>query len=99
MRILTAHKKSLLLLHDHSWLQQAPVQEFKKATNLTLSTEVLAEAKKLGINISKACDAFLESLVKQEKERLWKQENAKFMAEYNQITEEEGLPLDKWRTF
>jgi len=71
----------------------------KKATNLTLNTEVLAEAKKLGINISKACDAFLESLVKQEKERLWKIENAKFISEYNQITEEEGLPLDKWRTF
>jgi antitoxin CcdA len=71
----------------------------KKATNLTLNTEVLAEAKKLGINISKACDAFLESLVRQEKERLWKLENAKFISEYNQITDEEGLPLDKWRTF
>jgi antitoxin CcdA len=71
----------------------------KKATNLTLNTEVLAEAKKLGINISKVCDAFLESLVRQEKERLWKLEYAKFISEYNQITDEEGLPLDKWRTF
>ncbi|WP_370623468.1 type II toxin-antitoxin system CcdA family antitoxin [Polynucleobacter sp. UK-Gri1-W3] len=34
-----------------------------------------------------------------EKERLWKLENAKFISEYNQITDEEGLPLDKWRTF
>ena len=74
-------------------------KNLKKATNLALNTEVLAEAKKLGINISKACDAFLESLVKQEKERLWKLENAKFISEYNQITDEEGLPLDKWRTF
>jgi antitoxin CcdA len=71
----------------------------KKVTNLILNTEVLAEAKKLGINISKACDAFLESLVRQEKERLWKLNNAQFINEYNQITEEEGLPLDKWRTF
>jgi antitoxin CcdA len=74
-------------------------KSLKKATNLTLNTEVLAEAKKLGINISKACDAFLELLVRQEKERLWKLENAKFISEYNQITDEEGLPLDKWRTF
>ena len=74
-------------------------KKLKKATNLALNTEVLAEAKKLGINISKACDAFLESLVKQEKERLWKLENAKFINEYNQITDEEGPPLDKWRTF
>ena len=74
-------------------------KSLKKATNLTLNTKVLAEAKKLGINISKACDAFLESLVRQEKERLWKSENAKFISEYNQITDEEGLPLDKWRSF
>lgn len=74
-------------------------KSLKKATNLTLNTEVLAEAKKLGINVSKACDAFLESLVKEEKERLWKLENAKFISEYNHITDEEGLPLDKWRTF
>ncbi len=71
----------------------------KKATNLTLNSEVLAEAKKLGINISKACDAFLESLVKQEKERRWKLENAEFIASYNKTIEDEGLPLDSWRTF
>ena len=71
----------------------------KKATNLTLNSQVLAEAKKLGINISKVCDAFLESLVRQEKGRLWKLEYAKFISEYNQITDEDGLPLDKWRTF
>ncbi|MEI6183599.1 MAG: type II toxin-antitoxin system CcdA family antitoxin [Polynucleobacter sp.] len=74
-------------------------KSLKRAANLTLNTQVLAEAKKLGINISKVCDAFLESLVRQEKERLWKLENAKFISEYNQITDEEGLPLDKWRTF
>ena len=60
---------------------------------------MLAEGKKRGINIPKACDAFLESLVKQEKERLWKLEKAKFISEYKRITEEECLPLDKWRSF
>jgi antitoxin CcdA len=87
-----------MIIHDtmHTYNKE---KSLKKATNLTLNTEVLAEAKKLGINISKACDAFLESLVRQEKERLWKLENAKFISEYNQITDEEGLPLDKWRTF
>ena len=71
----------------------------KKATNLTLNTEVLAEAKKLGINISKACDEFLGHLVRQEKERLWKLENADFISSYNKTIEDEGLPLDSWRTF
>ena len=45
-------------------------KNLKRAANLTLNAEVLTEAKKLGINISKVCDAFLESLVRQEKERL-----------------------------
>jgi len=75
------------------------LRSLKKATNLTLNADTLAEAKKLGINISKACDEFLESLVKQEKERLWKIENVGFISAYNQIVENEGLPLDEWRTF
>lgn len=85
-----------MITYDLSQLLNSPM---KKATNLTLNTEVLAEAKKLGINISKVCDAFLESLVRSEKERRWKSENQDFINEYNQITEEKGLPLDKWRTF
>jgi antitoxin CcdA len=87
-----------MIIHDNMRTYNKE-KSLKKATNLTLNTEVLAEAKKLGINISKACDTFLESLVRQEKERLWKLENAKFISEYNQITDDEGLPLDKWRTF
>lgn len=67
----------------------------KKSTCLTLNTEVLVEAKKLGINMSKVCDAFLESLVKSEKEQRWKSENQDFINEYNQITEKDELPLDK----
>ena len=85
-----------MMIHDSTRTQD---KVLKKATNLTLNTEVLAEAKKLGINISKACDAFLESLVRQEKERLWKLENADFIASYNKTIEDEGLPLDSWRTF
>jgi antitoxin CcdA len=85
-----------MLINHTSYTLDRPM---KKATNLTLNSEVLLEAKKLGINISKFCDAFLESLVNSEKERLWKSENQDFINEYNQITEKEGLPLDKWRTF
>lgn len=85
-----------MTLHNPIFNQTKPL---KKPTNLTLNIEVLAEAKKLGINISRACDAFLETLVKQEKERLWKLENAKFVASYNETINEEGLPLAKWRSF
>ncbi|WP_367651931.1 type II toxin-antitoxin system CcdA family antitoxin [Polynucleobacter arcticus] len=51
------------------------------------------------MNIPKACDALLESLVQHEKERLWKLENTDFIASYNKTIEDEGLPLDSWRAF
>ncbi len=85
-----------MMIHDSIRTQS---KALKKTIHLTLNPQVLAEAKKLGINISKACDAFLESLVRQEKERLWKMENADFIASYNKTIEDEGLPLDSWRTF
>ena len=71
----------------------------KRHTNLTLSADVLSEAKKLGINISKVCDGFLRELIRQEKERRWKVEHTEFVSAFNAEVENEGLPLDQWRTF
>lgn len=71
----------------------------KKATNITLSVDVLNEAKALGINISQTCDQYLRELVRSERERRWQQDNADFIASYNQTVEQEGLPLEQWRSF
>lgn len=71
----------------------------RKATNITLSADVLAEAKALGINISKNCDDFLRGLVARERANRWRAEHAEFIATYNQVVAEEGLPLDQWRAF
>ena len=77
--------------------QQSPSS--KRAANLTLSTQVLADAKALGINISKACDTHLRELVRKEKEARWKAEHVDFIQAYNQTVAEESLPLDAWKTF
>ena len=71
----------------------------KKATNITLSADVLNEAKALGINISQACDQFLRDLVRSEQERRWQTDHAEFIAAYNAGVERDGLPLDAWRSF
>lgn len=71
----------------------------KKATNITLSADVLPEAKALNINISQACDRYLRELVRGERERRWQQEHAEFIAAYNQTIEQDGLPLGEWRSF
>lgn len=74
-------------------------QTQKKATNITLSADVLAEAKALNINISQACDRYLREVVRSERERRWRQDHAEFIAAYNQSLAQDGLPLDQYRAF
>lgn len=69
----------------------------KRATNLSLSTDVLEAAKDLEINISQVCDNYLRKLVRREQERKWREDHADFIAAYNATVEVEGLPLDEWR--
>lgn len=68
----------------------------KRATNLSLSTDVLEAAKAMGINISQVCDSHLREVVRRERERRWREEHADFMTAYNATIEAEGLPLDEW---
>ena len=71
----------------------------KRATNLSLSADVLDAAKSLQINVSQICDNHLREVVRREQARRWRQEHADFIAAYNATIESEGLPLDEWRTF
>ncbi len=77
----------------------AKSQALKKATNLTLSLDVLEAAKALGLNVSQVCDQHLREVVAQEQQRRWRSEHADFIAAYNTTIEQEGLPLDNWRSY
>jgi antitoxin CcdA len=74
-------------------------QPGKRATNLSLSSDVLEAAKDLEINISQVCDNYLRDLVRREQERKWRTDHADFIAAYNATVETEGLPLDEWKSF
>lgn len=78
---------------------QKILKSSKKPTNITLSLDVLTEAKALNINISQVCDQFLRELVAKERKRRWLQDNSDFIEAYNQTINSEGLPLDQWRSF
>jgi antitoxin CcdA len=93
MRIKTMHHQS------KSNTLQALKSSGKRAANLTLSAEVLDAAKQLNLNISKLCDAYLQTYVKEEQARRWREEHAAFVAAYNDTVAAEGLPLDEWKTF
>ena len=71
----------------------------KRATNLSLSSDVLDAAKQLDINISQVCDNHLREVVRREQERKWREEHADFITAYNATVDAEGLPLDEWKSF
>ena len=71
----------------------------KRAANLSISRDVLDDAKALGINVSQVCDAYLRQVVQAEQALRWRQEHADFIAAYNRDLDTNALPLDEWRGF
>ncbi len=71
----------------------------RKPTNVSLDPALVSEAKALGINVSRACEAGLKQQVAQEKSRRWREENAEAIASANAWIEENGLPLARYRMF
>lgn len=71
----------------------------KKATNITLSQEVLDEAKALGLNLSRTCEQALRDAIRAEKAQRWAQEHEAYIAAYNATVEQDGLPLASSRSF
>lgn len=71
----------------------------RKAANLSLDEELVAEARALDINISRAAENGISLALKAERERRWRAENADAIETMNSYTEKNGLPLAKWRQF
>ncbi len=71
----------------------------RKATNLSLDPTLLAEARKLGINVSRAAEAGLAQAVRAARAEAWRQENAAALASSNAWVETHGLPLEAHRPF
>lgn len=71
----------------------------KKATNVSLNAELVDEAKRLGINVSEACQTGLASEVKTAREAAWQKENRAAIEASNEYVRKHGLPLAKYRQF
>jgi antitoxin CcdA len=71
----------------------------RRATNVSLPVRLVEEAKSLGINLSRACEAGVEVALKEARERRWKTENTDAIRAYNRWVEEHGLPLEEFRQF
>ena len=65
----------------------------RRPTNVSLRADAVAEAKTLGINVSKACEAGLLIELKRERERRWQDENREAIQGWNAWVREHGLPI------
>ena len=74
-------------------------QTRRKAANLSLDSALIAQARELNLNVSKAAEDGLRLAIKSERERLWLIENAQAIDEENAYVEKHGLPFAKYRTF
>ena len=71
----------------------------KRSTSMSLDAAVLDEARRLGINLSQAAERGVLAAIRAKRARLWKQENAGAVADYNSFIEADGVPLAEFRKF
>ena len=71
----------------------------KRATNISLSADLIEEAKRLNVNISQACERGLEDQVAKTRAEQWREENREAIAYWNDYVEKHGLPLGGYRPF
>ena len=76
-----------------------PLKQPRKSTNVSLSADLVAAAKALDINLSRACEAGLAAALKAERERRWLDENRPALEAWNVWVAENGLPLARYRQF
>lgn len=69
----------------------------KKATNLSINRDLLAEARSLNINLSATLEWALTEKIRQEKRKQWQKDNREAIDNCNTLAEENGLFSDKHR--
>ncbi|NCB11635.1 MAG: acetoacetyl-CoA synthase [Erysipelotrichia bacterium] len=71
----------------------------KKATNISINSDLLEKAKKYKINISANVEKTLEEIIKQYEIKNWEKENKEAIDSYNQRISEHGVFSDGLRSF
>lgn len=74
---------------------QAP----KRATNLSVNSDLLRQARELDINLSAAFEETLSTLVIAKQQQAWLEQNKHAIEAYNQQVEKNGVFGDALRAF
>jgi antitoxin CcdA len=71
----------------------------KRATNLSINSDLLEKAKSYNINLSKSFEGYLNELVKKRAEKQWKEENLQAIEAFNERVDKQGVFSDGLRSF
>lgn len=71
----------------------------KKATNLSLNSDLLKKSKALNINLSATLEQALQAKLAHNKSQQWASENKNAIKAYNDFVDEHGCFGDEYRTF
>lgn len=71
----------------------------KKAVNLSIDAELLAEARAAEVNLSAFLEDALKKDLKERQESRWREENRKAIEAYNEFVRENGIFAESLRSF
>ena len=71
----------------------------KKATNLSINSDLLRQARELGLNLSSVMEEALEQIIRRRRSQRWLEENRAAIDRYNDHVDEHGVFSDGIRSF
>ncbi|MBU6199596.1 MAG: type II toxin-antitoxin system CcdA family antitoxin [Xanthomonadaceae bacterium] len=71
----------------------------KKPTNVSISSDLLADAREFGINLSAELEQRLTEVVRQRRAEQWLRDNRDAIEAYNRHIEEHGMWNEEFRTW
>ncbi len=71
----------------------------RRATNVSISTELIEQARQLGINLSQTLEERLSELVREAGAKAWLAENRKAIDAYNERIDKQGVFSDGLRRY
>jgi len=74
-----------------------PKRRRKRAANVSIDEEVLAQAKMLGLNLSQTLEDALRATVREEQIKRFKEESREAFESYNRFVAEHGLWGQEYR--
>jgi antitoxin CcdA len=77
----------------------ATTSPLRRATNMPLPVDLLAEARRLGLNLSQICGRGLRAEIAKAQADQWREDNREALISSNQFVERHGLPLAEFRSF